>query len=77
MTMGNDEARAISDLPEMCALLCRNCHAEKADKPKYRDELFRELFRLWGRETIQQLYNDIDNAFITGADFILPEETEG
>lgn len=76
MTMGNDKARAISDKPELCALLCRDCHQYKADIPRYRDDLFRELFRLWGYETIVQLYKEIDEAFKTGADFILPELEE-
>jgi hypothetical protein len=76
MTMGNDEARQLADQAELCALLCRDCHQNLADKPAYRDLLFRELFRIWGYERVKEIFNQVKDAMRSSMEFQLPEPEE-
>jgi len=72
--MGNSEAKELANSFELGALLCNECHTYVADKPEYRDKLFRILYKLWGYARIKQLHTQIDEALLTGVPFKLPAE---
>ena len=72
-TMSNVYARELADSEELSALLCRDCHAI-ADSAESRNQLFLELYRIYGYARINDLHQEMDDVYTTGASFNLPSE---
>lgn len=56
LTVGNEEARYISYHPELCSLLCRECH-KKADSDESKVFLLKKNIQTFGRVRVEEKYN--------------------
>jgi hypothetical protein len=62
MTVNNPDARELSYVPELTALLCENCHS-KAHHPEVRDQLFRIAFKRYGRAQVERAFEHFRRAY--------------
>ena len=62
MTVNNPDARELSYVPELTALLCENCHS-RAHNPEVRDQLFRIAFKRYGRLAVAAAFERFRRAY--------------
>jgi len=77
MTVNNPDARELSYVPELTALLCENCHS-RAHNPETRDKLFRVNMRRYGRLQVELALDRFRRAFEQRNTLLtirLPDET--
>lgn len=73
-TFGSQEAAFLANMPQLGALLCRECHA-KADTEEVERILFELNMRLWGRKAVLELLRTI-RRYQPNIRFCLPEGEE-
>ena len=73
-TMKNELARNLSFQPEVCSILCSECHQKADTDGKVRDHLFIRNFGEYGYEVVLQTFTRIAN--LVSLNFKLPEKPE-
>lgn len=61
-TVNNPAARLLSYKPQLCALLCQECHSQ-AHNPVVRDQLFRLNYARYGYSQVAAAFSELDLAF--------------
>jgi hypothetical protein len=70
-TVGNDEARSLSYVQEMCSFLCAQCH-ERSHNPATRKTLFLRNIELYGAVYVLKAWIELRDAMGTRLDVWLP-----
>lgn len=55
-TMGNQAQREASEVPQLMAFVCRECHEKRVDIPEYRDQLFLRLYEIYGEDSVRTAF---------------------
>lgn len=59
LTTHNEEARLVSFEPELCAMLCPDCHALAHTSHEERDRLFQKNYRRYGYQAVAARYEQL------------------
>ena len=70
------EARMYSEVPELMALLCQDCHSDAVHTPQGRERLFNRKIDIYGREKVQAARDRVNDHMRTELDIDLPPEKE-
>jgi 5-methylcytosine-specific restriction endonuclease McrA len=70
------EARIYSEVPELVALLCNDCHSDAVHTPQGRERLFNRKIDIYGREKVQAARDRVNDCMKTELDVDLPPERE-
>lgn len=69
----NEEARLISNRPELGTLLCHNCHQYEIYDQKSMDWLYQVLYQLWSYDGVRYYHDKLSRVMIGGEPWRIPD----